>query len=254
MNHLFLFLLLFHTFGDFYLQSNKVSQSKCNSFWFMIWHCAVYSVSILIPLYMLGYLPFTLAAGAAVSLGILHFVIDRLKQMITRRRKEPHFALLFFVLDQTLHIGCLFLLCLWARPFTLSTPWFYSIPDGTLFLKSVQLLTALLIGSMPAAITVKLVLALIQKPEKEKTIADITIKQEEDAEAGGGRLIGILERATIIILAFCQQFGAIGFVLTAKSIARYKQLEKQSFAEKYIVGTLTSTLIALCISLLVAKL
>lgn len=32
--------------------------------------------------------------------------------------------------------------------------------------------------------------------------------------------------------------------MTAKSIARYKQLEDKNFAEKYLVGTLTSVLIA----------
>ena len=48
------------------------------------------------------------------------------------------------------------------------------------------------------------------------------------------------------------QFGVIGFVLTAKSIARFKQMENKDFAEKYLIGTLTSFLIVL-ISVLILK-
>ena len=59
-----------------------------------------------------------------------------------------------------------------------------------------------------------------------------------------GRIIGKLERVMISSLVLCGQLGAIGFVLTAKSIARYKQLEDKDFAEKYLVGTLTSATIA----------
>ena len=48
------------------------------------------------------------------------------------------------------------------------------------------------------------------------------------------------------------QFGLIGFVLTAKSIARFKQMEDKNFAEKYLIGTLTSFLIVL-ITILILK-
>ena len=48
------------------------------------------------------------------------------------------------------------------------------------------------------------------------------------------------------------QFGLIGFVLTAKSIARFKQMEDKNFAEKYLIGTLTSFLIVL-IAILILK-
>ena len=55
----------------------------------------------------------------------------------------------------------------------------------------------------------------------------------------------MLEREIILMLGLMGQFGAIGFVLTAKSLARFKQLENKSFAEKYLVGTLLSGGIAI---------
>ncbi|HOD90893.1 MAG TPA: DUF3307 domain-containing protein, partial [Thermotogota bacterium] len=36
------------------------------------------------------------------------------------------------------------------------------------------------------------------------------------------------------------------FILTAKSLARFKQLNDRDFAEYYLIGTLFSVLIALC--------
>ena len=47
--------------------------------------------------------------------------------------------------------------------------------------------------------------------------------------------------------------GAIGFVLTAKSVARFKRFEDQGFAERYLVGTLLSVSIALVAALLIKR-
>lgn len=69
-------------------------------------------------------------------------------------------------------------------------------------------------------------------------------------EAPVGSIIGKMERLIITMLVLCNQIGAIGFVLTAKSLARYKQLSEKDFAEKYLVGTLTSTAIAIVAALL----
>ena len=46
---------------------------------------------------------------------------------------------------------------------------------------------------------------------------------------------------TLVVLG---EWGALGFVLTAKSVARFKELENKEFAETYLVGTLTSFLVA----------
>ncbi|MDD2442658.1 MAG: hypothetical protein PHN53_13505 [Eubacteriales bacterium] len=68
---------------------------------------------------------------------------------------------------------------------------------------------------------------------------------DEGTSGQNGALVGMLERAVILILGFSGQLGAIGFVLAAKSIARYKQLEDKAFAEKYLIGTLLSAVISL---------
>ncbi len=78
--------------------------------------------------------------------------------------------------------------------------------------------------------------------------ANQTAEESDKIEIEGAKIgywIGVLEREIILMLGLMGQFGAIGFVLTAKSLARFKQLENKSFAEKYLVGTLLSAGIAI---------
>jgi hypothetical protein len=62
---------------------------------------------------------------------------------------------------------------------------------------------------------------------------------------GAGAVIGTLERALVLTLVLTSQYTAIGLALTAKSIARYKELEDRRFAEYYLIGTLASILFAI---------
>lgn len=71
--------------------------------------------------------------------------------------------------------------------------------------------------------------------------------------AGSGRWIGILERMLVIMLVSMNAWQGIAFVFTAKSLARYKQLDNRDFAEYYIVGTLISILIGITAGLLVGE-
>ncbi|MEN8242774.1 MAG: hypothetical protein ABFS17_12690, partial [Chloroflexota bacterium] len=68
------------------------------------------------------------------------------------------------------------------------------------------------------------------------------------AEYNAGRVIGILERILIFYLVLNAEFGAIGFILAAKSFTRFKDLEERSFAEYVLIGTLLSTITAIFIA------
>lgn len=66
-----------------------------------------------------------------------------------------------------------------------------------------------------------------------------------------GKVIGILERLMVLITVLLAgssggvNIGVIGFILGAKSIARFKKFDNQEFVEYFIVGTLASILFAL---------
>jgi hypothetical protein len=76
------------------------------------------------------------------------------------------------------------------------------------------------------------------------------MRRDEDRNAGAidiarGRTIGSLERAIALTLVLLGQYGALGLIVAAKSVARFKALEDREFAEYFLIGTLASLLLAL---------
>lgn len=81
-------------------------------------------------------------------------------------------------------------------------------------------------------------------------LPDLLMPREDDRAVGGvevirGRAIGVLERAIALTLVLLGQYGALGLVVAAKSLARFKALENRDFAEYFLIGTLASLLLAL---------
>ena len=60
-----------------------------------------------------------------------------------------------------------------------------------------------------------------------------------------GATIGIIERLLIVGLVMTGASAAVGFVVAAKTIARFRQLDDRHFAEYYLLGTLGSVAVAL---------
>jgi predicted permease len=73
---------------------------------------------------------------------------------------------------------------------------------------------------------------------------------EAEGVQGAGALIGFLERGLVLTFVLLNQYTAIGLILTAKSIARYKELDNRRFAEYFLIGTLSSVLFAILIGVI----
>jgi len=67
-----------------------------------------------------------------------------------------------------------------------------------------------------------------------------------------GATIGVLERLLIVTFILTANQAAVGFVIAAKTLARFKQLDDREFAEYYLLGTLASVSIAVATGLLAA--
>ena len=65
------------------------------------------------------------------------------------------------------------------------------------------------------------------------------------APARIGATIGALERLLIVVFVLVGAEAAVGFVIAAKTIARFKQLDDRGFAEYYLLGTLASVSVAI---------
>ena len=72
------------------------------------------------------------------------------------------------------------------------------------------------------------------------------------SEARIGSTIGIIERLLISALVLAGGLLAIGLVVAAKTLARFKQLDDRDFAEYYLLGTLASVTFAVVTSLVAA--
>ncbi len=67
-----------------------------------------------------------------------------------------------------------------------------------------------------------------------------------------GGTIGVLERLLICVFVLTGTDVAIGFVVAAKTLARFRQLDDREFAEYYLLGTLASVAVAI-VTALVAR-
>lgn len=76
-------------------------------------------------------------------------------------------------------------------------------------------------------------------------------KEVDQKEYNTGRIIGLLERIFVFLFVLLDQFAAIGFILAAKGVTRFKDFESRTFAEYVLVGTLISALLAMGIAFLV---
>jgi hypothetical protein len=69
-----------------------------------------------------------------------------------------------------------------------------------------------------------------------------------------GRLIGYLERIVIIIAIAAGSFEALGFLVAAKGLIRAKEFDDRRFAEYFLVGSLSSALVALVAGMIIRAL
>src|SRR5438105_2797618 len=77
-------------------------------------------------------------------------------------------------------------------------------------------------------------------------------RRDDDRSAGAidvarGRAVGSLERALALTMVLLGDYAAVGWIIAAKSLARFKQLEDREFAEYFLVGTLASFLLAVLV-------
>ena len=79
-----------------------------------------------------------------------------------------------------------------------------------------------------------------------------TATRDRASPARIGATIGVLERLLIVVLVLTGSEAAIGFVVAAKTLARFRQLDDRDFAEYYLLGTLASVAIAIASALVAA--
>lgn len=238
-NDVFLLLMLAHVLGDFYLQSSEMAERKVASPASLWRHGLIYGVCMITVMRCAANGGWPLLLLALLG-GAVHLIIDALKP---RAAQVAFINRHLFTLDQCMHILSLFLLWLLLGQGTTLHP----LLDASL--------SGLPVRMLPLALALLVVLRPVGLLIESGEIWDLGIAAESEVgnkkkKAHSGRMIGYLERLIILFLLTNDQYSAIAFVLTAKSVARFKDLEKQINAEYYLIGTLLSVVSVFAVVLL----
>ena len=226
-------LLIAHFLADFTFQTTKLAQRKLDNFKYLIYHSLIYAAIFLVTIFT--FIEFNKAILPYIIIICSHFFIDWIRKFVDKKLGSKSIIFASFIVDQVLHVIILAVLYYAFNLGAETTSVYDHIQRWPYFNSMVIYSLTFVILWDPAAVFIKKLFSYI---------IDRNSDDQEENDPQVGRIIGKLERIIVSILILCNQFGAIGFVLTAKSIARYKQLEDKNFAEKYLVGTLTSVAIA----------
>lgn len=230
-----------HVIGDFYFQTQDMAERKQADIKMVLRHALLYWLAILIvsvPLFIADHEAGIIAFTAA---GLAHFFIDLIKHAAARKMPD---SFVVFITDQALHIAVIiagsYALQKFIPPYGI-TGLFLGL--NVSYLATARLLTALVLMGRPANVAFKM---LLKAAKAEDRLADAAVKMKN-----AGAVIGTLERVIVCVMFFLGEYAAIAIVLTAKSIARYNKLKTEPrFAEYYLIGTLSSIVYAILISMI----
>lgn len=234
-------LISVHLLADFLFQSSAVLERKRQERKFLFLHSFIYFIVFEILFFILLQCEKAFLIGLIIS--VPHFLINYIVNKLEKYFPQKRLQLLFFSLNQLIHIVMIVGMYYILNLENLTNNLYIKLQDYENFKAIILYILIFSIILDPASVFIrKLFISISPKTYPKANLEELK----------AGNIIGKLERIIIAILLLNNQIGVIGFVLTAKSIARFKQMENRDFAEKYLIGTLTSFLIVL-VSVLILK-
>ena len=232
---LLLLQFIAHLFADFMFQPQVWAISKRTKFISRhhFYHAAVVFACASILAFKDNFVVF------AGILAISHLAVDILKSYLSLKSKINE-STLFFA-DQFIH---LIIICSIIY-------WYWSIGSvksySEISLKSIAVIAAFTLCAKPSNILVKNIFLGLQIdiPKKDDSISD---KNTELPNAG--KLIGLMERFLVLALILVGQYSAVGLIIAAKSILRFKDNQKNEYV---LIGTLLSFGIAILLGILIRE-
>ena len=252
MDYKFIFVILFigHLLGDFYFQSQLMVNKKDDDWKIMLCHGLIYMAAIVLPFLLL--FTASLTEFYVILLApILHLIVDISKGWLNRNTLFEKRQGLIFALDQAIHIIIILSVAYYYAIHTSVAYSWFGIQLGeiyaTLNLKLslhqfIRFVCLFLFIGKPVNIIVSKILDSV----KEENVSDTNMeKTDSNTDPKAGWVIGILERYLTVILILFDQYTAVGFAFTAKSVTRFDKISKDKvFAEQYLIGTMSSLLFA----------
>jgi hypothetical protein len=221
--NLLLRLIIAHLLTDFVFQPStwvkdrKEKQIRSHK---LIWHVIVTTVVAYVfsGLYTCWWLP--------VVIFVSHYLIDLAKSYLPNK-------FIYFAADQLMHLVVIFVIWL-----IISKQWPAIISSVTEIVENTRF-WILTLGYILVTWPLGILIGLATARWRNDLAAT---KEAQEGLENAGKWIGICERVLILTFVLTNQYTAIGFLITAKSILRFgdkdKQAEKKT--EYILVGTLVS--------------
>lgn len=169
-----------------------------------------------------------------IIIGVSHCLIDLTKTYLGKELR-------YFIFDQILHIAVLTAVALHVSQFE---PYLSALADIIINKNNLAITLAYILILKPTSIVIGSVLSKYI-PEENK---------ENEGLISGGVIIGYLERTLILTFTVTGEFSVIGFILAAKSIFRFGELNNakdHKLTEYVLLGSLLSVAITSIIGLAV---
>jgi hypothetical protein len=230
-----------HLFSDFICQPHKWSLEKKRG------SLTIYHAYHILVVFLFSFL-FSLDLKfwwAALLLTASHLIIDALKGHLDIKAIKTGKKRNLFFADQFLHITFIVLISLLYQRST-GISFAIDIPVNALLVSC-----AFIFCAKPANILIKNI--FIAFSIKTPAAADSTeYKETTDDESlpNAGKLIGIMERFLVLALVLIGQFSAVGLIIAAKSILRFRSTVRNEYI---LVGTLLSFGIAVLLGILISQ-
>lgn len=266
-------LLIAHLLGDFVFQSQDVVNKRRSTVWRTRLYANVKHASISAALsgVLLFYYCWTFWILVPIMIVFLsHGIIDVIKSNIVAANKPSlRYSILMFSLDQIVHFSVLVAIARsinkyirFSAPLMNIKNWvqkiFYECVTNVTYNQKLMICFILLvIGLWGVGVFIRLFVDRMKlKPYRRAVDLGIILANNTNGNGirDGGFLIGILERLVIIVAVVTNMVNVIGFLVTAKSIARFKKFDDDSFVEYFIIGSFMSIISAVIIGLLIKAL
>ena len=232
LNFVAVFLLAF-LLGDFILQHKWFEEKEHVWYWRLL-----HSIILAALTYLL------MSNWTAWSIPLFISAVHYFSVWYKTTRKEQN--LNTFLLDKGAHFFAFLIAVIWAASASMPLPAWISWQPPWCWNIALCMIAALLLLPFGGTMIGKLMDPLqAQIGKKQKGLKN------------GGKIIGYLERMLILTFVMVNQYAGIGFLVAAKSIFRFSEIKEDNDrkeAEYIIIGTFSSFLYAIVISIFIKRL
>jgi hypothetical protein len=231
LNQLLILQLIAHFISDFTFQSERMADDKNNLGFkskLLKWHILITFITAWLFSFQINFV------FGAFAIAILHWVEDGIKKYIKDNNTLGRYS---FFIDQIIHLTVIISIVLLYNNYFQLNPIF----NITLSAKSLLIIGCYIFSAKPSNIVIR------------ETFIAFNIRASNsgnDELPNAGKLIGIIERFLVLTFVILNQFEAVGFLIAAKSILRFKD-DNTIKTEYVLIGTMLSFAIAIALGIIV---